>query len=680
MQAGGHLQFTQLAHGPGIAAGVLIGALGRGVVAVVFVLLAARCAFALDLGECVPAVKQWRALSGAADLSACWIAEQPERLAGEIGLLKSALREREVRLDSTGTPIRLELGAVEVPPIASRYAEEIRAQAYRLLIDSNGVLIRAASPAGVHYGVQTLVQLLDRGLTVPCVDIVDWPDMAFRGVMVDPARSNENADYYHRLIDFCGRYKLNRIHIHLTDDQSLAMHHAGYGPLLDPHAWKAGDLRGLVERARRLHIELIPEIESLGHARVFLRHPEYQAFLHMTEANRPAGSWTGTAEPGFTNVLCPASERAGAYLADMYAASAEVFPNRLLHIGFDEVDMTVCKRCVEAFAGDTLVAWFRRHLERCQALAAGHGRRVGVWGDMLLKEPGILEGLAREKFLIFDWHYNADVSADSVRLFKAQGFEVVGCPALVCAPYMILPSQRNYTNIRRFAEIVREEDAYGMDTTIWIPVRYLSDALWPGIAFAAGQAWSGSRWDDAGFFRGFVRDFFGSGEGDAYAEAFGRIAAVDWDLTQFRLACWYDDASLAAAREAAGTLAAEARRKLGELEAGAAMLGKIRGGVTRNAAAWDAYAQSVEIQAYTIRHLLAAGEIGGDARGEGALLRELDESCVRAMGYIEADWDRNRFADDPGKSDIHGTNQHLLHRFRLMHEYHVRRLAGVEGR
>lgn len=634
-------------------------------------------AHATDASDLVPPVKQLESTPGSLDLRACRIDDHAEQLAGEAAVLADLLRSRSISIEPSGVLIRLQLGKLELPAIRSKHAESIRDQAYWLRIDSGGVTIRAGTPVGVLYGIQTLRQLVSSTRTAPHVEITDWPDLAFRGVMVDPARANENADYYDRLIEFCVRYKLNRLHLHLTDDQDVTLHHERYLPLMHPNAWKADPLIRLVQRARRSHIELIPEIESLGHARVFLRHPEFDAFLHQTEKNRPPGSWVGTTRDGYTNVLCPASKRATSYLDDMYARAASIFPYPVIHIGCDEVDMTRCGRCAAAFPDISSADWFTRHLQHCRAIAARHDRRVAVWGDMLLKQPEILDGVSPDDFVIYDWHYQPKVSDKSVMLFTKKGFDVVGCPALMCHPHMVLPSSRNHANIRRFAEIAREHDLLGLDTTIWIPTRYLSDALWTGVAYAAAQSWTSGRCDDAALYSAFARDFFGLPRGNAFAETYGQIGAVDWNLDRFTLSCWIDDDSLAEARrEATGELRSEARRYRAILESSADVLANLRDDVTDNRIAWQALEHSVTIMAYTIEHFLAAADSGEGIPFEQDRLQRLDASCVKAIGWIEADWDRNRFGDDPGKADIHKTGQHLLHRFRQMHTYHVRLLAN----
>ncbi len=640
-------------------------------------LVFALTGFAAAAGDsaAVPFVKQWRPDTGHVRVDRVAIGPARAELANEAGILRECLDQHQVLVGDDGPTIQLDMATVEFPHSASAYASSIQDQGYRIRISASGVLIQGRTPAGVFYGIQTLRQFIDKDGDLPCGEIIDWPDLAYRGIMVDPARANENADYYERLIRFCGRRKINRLHMHLTDDQNVCLYNEEYGALLHPQAWRVEQLRPLVLLARRHHIELIPEIESLGHARVFLRHPEARDILHQTTENKPAGSWTGTDQPGYTNVLCPASAKTYEYLKKMYARAADSFPYPELHIGCDEVDMTACARCEARFPGISHADWFLKHVLRCRDLAAGHDRRTALWGDMLLQHRRIAERLPRTGVVIYDWHYGPNVSEDSLIYFKQLGFEVVACPALMCYPHMILPSEARYENIRRFADIARVHDARGVNTTIWIPTRYMSDVLWPGIAYAAAYAWAGSNWDEAAFYRGFAREQFDSAQGAELAGAWQELCRIDWPLKQFKTSCWIDDETLAAAQEeAGGALGAAALRHLSALEHVRGRFERIRADIKRNRVAWDAIEHSADILAYTLQHFMASAEVRRDGRLNQTLLRELDSGCVQAIEWLEADWNRNRFADDPYKADLNHTGQHLLHRFRQMHAFHQRLL------
>lgn len=630
--------------------------------------------------DVLPFVKQARLQANGLTLNRLAISTSDPALAGEAAFLREQLAEGGCHEGGAAATIRLELVPLDLPERGSRYARQIQDQAYRLRLADDVALVQGRTPAAVFYGVQTLLQLVDEEGRLPAGEILDLPDLAFRGIMIDPARANENADYYRRLIRFCARYKLNRLHVHLTDDQNVCLYHEDYAPLLHPHAWRAEQLAPLVTLARRHHIELVPEIESLGHARVFLRHPDFRSILHQTTREVAADGWTGTARAGYTNVLCPASPLTYEYLEKIYARAARSFDCPELHIGCDEVDVTSCARCAAAFPGLSHAGWFTQHVLRCRQLLAAHERRLALWGDMLLQHREIAASLPAAGTIIYDWHYGADVSNQSVLFFKQHDFEVVACPALMCWPRMILPAKSNYLNIGRFTAIARQHDLRGVNTTIWIPTRYLSDALWPGIGYAAVHAWSGSDWNEDAFYRRFAADYFGSPAGDTFAAAWQLLAAVDWPLGSFQASCWHDEASLARAAALADTrTGAEARQYLTDLKRARGSLAAVQPGVNRAQIEFQALARSAAVLEYVLQHFLASARVARDGQPDTEFLRHLDAGCVEALDWIESDWNRNRFADDPDKADRNRTGQHLLDHFRRMHAYHQERLSAAAG-
>jgi hypothetical protein len=623
----------------------------------------------------VPAVKAFTAGTGEVSLKAVSIAPVMAGINGEIEHLRTSLAERQVDVKEDGVPLRMVLGKVDIPEFSSAYRREIERQAYRLTIQVEGITIQSATRAGIHYGIQTLRQMITDEQTVPAGIVLDWPDFARRMIMVDMARANENMDYYRRVVEFCDRYKINYLHLHLTDDENAALYHQSYPWLMSPHPWREADLQELVAFADRHHITLIPEVESLGHARLFVRHPDFKEILHQTTDKTPKANWAGTQVPGYTNVLCPASEKTYEYLGGMYTA-ASVFPAPELHIGLDEVDQTECARCQEKWPGISHVEWFIKHLQRCQALVDQGGRKMSLWGDMILHHRDIADALPVDRTLIYDWHYNPDMTDESVEFFKSKGFEIIACPALMCHPHMILPSDFNYVNIQRFAEIARKHDLRGFDITVWTPTRYMSDAIWPGFAYATAHAWSGSKWDEAEFYRSFVRDFFGSPQGEEFGRVWKDLYNIKWRLDRFNTSCWMDEATLAEAQAKAGAWADEARAYRARLEPIREALAAMRSGVRQNMEAWDAMVQSTSVYAYVFDHFLAAPDVRRDGQWDRARLAELDKGCVEALTWIEANWDRNRFADDPDKDGRNMPNQNLLYRFRQMHRFHEQMLKA----
>lgn len=629
-------------------------------------------------GEDMTYVKQWKPKKNFVRISEARIIIKSQGLENEKKNLSDILTESGITVKEQGIAIQLEITPVSFPIKDSAYKEQILKQSYRIQIDSETILIKSPGAQGVFYGIQTLARMIDSDGRVPCGEVLDWPDLAVRMIMLDPARQNENMDYYKRAIRFCSQYRINSILIHLTDDQTSCLFHEDYPWLMHPNAWKSDQIKDLVKFAAQFHIELIPEIESFGHARMFVRHPDFRDILHQTD-KKSQHTWYGTDVEGYTNVLCPASEKTYVYLEKMYKRAAETFSSPYIHIGCDEVDMTKCSRCEAKFPGIKSPEWFRRHLLRCKELVEKYGRKTTLWGDMILKNPDILKGFPRKDVVIYDWHYRDNITEEPAKFFKEKGFEVIGCPALVCSPHMILPDVHNYANIRIFSQIARKNDLQGLNTTVWIPTRYLSDALWPGIAYAMEQSWGGSHFNEESFYSDFTRNFFGSKEGTAFYKIWKELASIIWHRTEFNTSCWIDEKSLKDAQTLASSRREEIKENLRKLDAIKGELKRLRSGVKTNHEAWNAIERSASILEYTMKHLLASENVRKNDQWNKDLIRNLDRDCDQCIKWIEEDWDRNRYSDDPNKNGLYLPEQHLFFRFKQMHEYHDKILMEKEN-
>ncbi len=175
------------------------------------------------------------------------------------------------------------------------------AEQYTLDLDDGRITIAATTPHGVFNGTQTLLALLKgnnirRELT--CLTIADYPDLDYRGWMCDVARNFTPADKLKKIVDVLSSYKINTLHLHLTDDEGWRLAipgleelttvgarrghtldeaeclYPGYDGNFDPNAnstgngfYSKGEFVDLLRYAARRHVEIIPEIECPGHAR-----------------------------------------------------------------------------------------------------------------------------------------------------------------------------------------------------------------------------------------------------------------------------------------------------------------------------------------------------------------------------------------------------------------------------
>jgi hypothetical protein len=188
------------------------------------------------------------------------------------------------------------------------------------------ILIAAVSDQGVFYGTKTLFQLMDTGAVVHKIRATDWPHLAIRGHMIDPGRASYTINFTKRLIRLYSRIKLNTFHIHLYDDQLMGIKFNKL-PLgsENPTAWTLEELKDIIQYAKKFHIEVIPELETIAHSRSILY------WYKDLAACRPIGSCTGISET--INTLDPRSFWLYEHMFD------EIFPliqSGFIHVGTDE--------------------------------------------------------------------------------------------------------------------------------------------------------------------------------------------------------------------------------------------------------------------------------------------------------------------------------------------------------
>ncbi|WP_443069710.1 beta-N-acetylhexosaminidase [Streptomyces sp. SAT1] len=293
------------------------------------------------------------------------------------------------RLLRPATGYRLPLTTHGTAGIRLRLAQgPFGAEGYRLDSDARGVTITAAKPAGLFHGVQTLRQLLPAAVEKKSVQRGPWlvaggtvrdtPRYAYRGAMLDVARHFFTVDQVKRYIDQLALYKINELHLHLSDDQGwriaidswprLAAYggstQVGGGP--GGHYTKA-DYREIVRYAASRYLEVVPEIDMPSHTNAALAS---YAELNCDGVAPPL--YTGT-QVGFSS-LCAPKEVTYDFVDDVIRELAALTPGRYLHIGGDEAHST----SHEDYA--TL-------MNRVQPIVAKYGKTVIGWHQLTGATP-----------------------------------------------------------------------------------------------------------------------------------------------------------------------------------------------------------------------------------------------------------------------------------------------------
>ena len=278
-------------------------------------------------------------------------------------------------------------------------------EAYNIKVTSKGITVRASSEAGLFYAQQTLMQMTGNGKfkEIQCCVIKDYPRFPYRGLHVDVSRHFRSVDFLKKQIDAMARFKMNRMHIHLTDAAGWRLQVDSYPRLTEFAAWRpqttwkewwAGDrkyceeetfgayggyytkddIRDLLEYAKLRHIEIIPEIEMPSHSEeVLAAYPELGC---SSEAYKDSD-------------FCVGNEAVFEFLESVLAEVIDLFPSEYIHIGGDEAGKQhwkTCPKCQqrmleEGFESvDELQSYM---IHRIEKFINSKGRKIIGWDEIL---------------------------------------------------------------------------------------------------------------------------------------------------------------------------------------------------------------------------------------------------------------------------------------------------------
>jgi hexosaminidase len=292
----------------------------------------------------------------------------------------------------TGWPVPVVTGAegtlcfriVAQPPSSDSAGKAIPPDGYSVQIAATGACVRAASPAGLARGAETLLQLMpatvygsssgDR-ITLPALTIEDGPHFPWRGAMLDVSRKFQGRDTILKLLEGLAACKLNVFHWHLTDDQGWRLPIEGYPKLTEKGpAYSRGDIRDVVRRAAELGITIVPEVDMPGHSGA-----SCQAYPEIA-VRKENGQPTGTMNPG--------AESAYTFIEAVMKDLAAQFPDSpFVHIGADEVGSVGWSKdaqCQALMKRENLKSAHELYVyfvNRAVAIARQHGKRSIAWDE-----------------------------------------------------------------------------------------------------------------------------------------------------------------------------------------------------------------------------------------------------------------------------------------------------------
>lgn len=295
-------------------------------------------------------------------------------------------------------------------------------EGYTLEAAADGVTIRAAAPAGLFYGAQSLRQMVDlettqgNGPRVPLGRIEDAPRYAWRGMMLDSSRHFQPVATIKRLMDALAYLKMNVFHWHLVDDNGWRLEIKRYPRLTgiasrrdpdEPDAsgfYTQDEARDIVAYAKARNITIIPEIEVPAHASAALAvYPELTCAGEPWEFGNAGLHYfqVGTRRATF----CPSREETYEFLEGVLTEVMDIFDGPVIHIGGDERPDGIwadCPRCAETMRREGMEKESAlQHAMMCRLadFVNRHGRRTMAW--LPTAEHGLPENQIAE-----DWFYD----------------------------------------------------------------------------------------------------------------------------------------------------------------------------------------------------------------------------------------------------------------------------------
>lgn len=239
---------------------------------------------------------------------------------------------------------------IDGPPVpSSTTAPDVSEQGYHLEVTDSYATLQAETPAGLHHGTHTFLNLVNHALAsgtgdgqrhLPATRIVDQPRFAWRGLSLDVARNFLEVATVGTVLEVMADLQLNVLHLHLSDDQGwrlqLPSHpeltqHSGTTSVTGAHGgfYTQADFAEIVAAAAALGITVVPEFDVPGHTNAALH-----ALPDLNPSGQAPAAYTGI-DVGFSR-LHAQQPATSAFLHDVFTDLAAISPGNYVHIGGDE--------------------------------------------------------------------------------------------------------------------------------------------------------------------------------------------------------------------------------------------------------------------------------------------------------------------------------------------------------
>jgi hexosaminidase len=384
---------------------------------------------------------------------------------------------------------------------------ENREEGYVLEITRKRIKLTASEPAGLFRGAQTLMQILPAGMdslaaevkktAIPTGSITDYPRYSYRGAMLDVSRHFFGPDDVKRYIDLISYYKMNALHLHLSDDQGwrieikswpgLAIHggstQVGGGP---GGFYTQEQYSGIVKYAAERFIMIVPEIDMPGHTNAALA-----SYDVLNCSGKATELYTGTSV-GFSS-LCTRKDTTYKFIDDVIGELAALTPGPYFHIGGDESLSTKREDYI----------YF---INKVQEIVVSHGKQVLGWDDIsitTLKPGSVVQHWASEENAIKGAGQGAKViMSPAGRTYLDMKYDSLTSLGLNWAGYIEVDKGYSW-DPETLIPGLDPDKILGIEGPLWSEtvtkmddIEYMAFPRLPGLAEIGWTAASQRNWDD----------------------------------------------------------------------------------------------------------------------------------------------------------------------------------------
>lgn len=397
------------------------------------------------------------------------------------------------------------------------------AEAYVLDITKDLITISGGGDAGLFYGVQSLIQLLEEAKwgneSLPGMTIQDWPELKERWVHYNYFFHMDRFEYIKESIIKLSKYKVNGIVFEFEDK----FKYKSRPFIAAPNALTPEEVKELTLFAHNYHIDIVPLVQGFGHAGFQLKHEQLK---HLREDLESFQSF------------CPLKEETYEFIFDLFRETIEATPGvKYFHVGADEVhNMGICPLCKKKKEEIGDLGLHLTWLNKVQNFMKEHGRTLVYWDDMPWKQAGIYRLKDDEKFdsawvagttklsgiidqfpqdgIFNRWNYQLGRDKKNIKMldwYKENNFNTMIATAVIGDWPLIPKYDWMPANIKSYVTLAAEKGVMGELCTAWgDDSGNHFEVFWLGFLASAEYAWSSkspATLDQ--YWEKYIRRFFG---------------------------------------------------------------------------------------------------------------------------------------------------------------------------